>query len=126
MSQRSRTRLAAFADAFRGLSATIRSEPNAKIHLAASVLVVSLAGYFGVSRWEWVALVVAICSVIGAECLNTAVEHLADRVTKENDPLIGLAKDAAAAGVLVVSIGAAVVGLLVFGPPLWERVNALL
>jgi len=58
--------------------------------------------------------------VISAECLNTAVERLADRVTRDTDPLIKHAKDSASAGVLVIVLASCVVGGIVFGPKLWQ------
>ena len=61
----------------------------------------------------------AIGAVWSAELLNTAVEALTDLVSPEYHALAGKAKDVAAGAVLVVAAGALVVGLLVFGPPLW-------
>ena len=65
----------------------------------------------------------AIALVLAAECLNTALESLADAVAPDPHPLVARAKDAAAGGVLLAAIGAAVIGLLVLGPPLlaWLR-----
>ena len=57
----------------------------------------------------------AIIIVWLAEALNTAVEFLADSITQDHHPLIGKAKDVAVGGVLVASIGAAVIGVIVFG-----------
>nr|WP_320013862.1 diacylglycerol kinase family protein [uncultured Desulfobacter sp.] len=78
--------------------------------------VISFAFYFSVSGTEWSLLIVAITVVWFAEALNTAVEFLADLITKEHHPLIENAKDVAAGGVLVASIGAAAIGILVFWP----------
>jgi diacylglycerol kinase (ATP) len=75
----------------------------------------------GLSRLEWCAVVLACAAVWSAEALNTALELLADATTQEMHPLIGQAKDVAAGAVLVTAIGAAVVGLLVFGPHLLVR-----
>ena len=81
------------------------------------------------SRWlGWATsaavLAVAIALVWAAECLNTAVESLADATSPDHHPLVGRAKDAAAGAVLCAAIGAAVIGLLVLGRPLlawWVR-----
>ena len=54
-----------------------------------------------------------------AELMNTAVEAVVDLVSPEFNPLAKVAKDTAAAAVLAASLAASVVGLLVFGPPLW-------
>jgi diacylglycerol kinase len=62
----------------------------------------------------------AVTLVLGAEAFNTALESLADAAVPEQHPLVGAAKDLAAGAVLVTAMGAAVVGLLVLGPHLWD------
>ena len=59
--------------------------------------------------------------MLAAEALNTALEALADRVAPDQHPLVAKAKDVAAGGVLLAAVAAAVMGLLVLGPPLWAR-----
>ena len=78
-----------------------------------SILVV-----LGISAGEWRAVILAIALVWTAEALNTALELLCDVASPEFHPLIQKGKDIAAAAVLLSSIGAAVIGLLVFGPRL--------
>ena len=112
---RAASRAASFGHALRGLRVFV-SQPNARIHCAAAVVVVVLGAWLDVSAMEWVALVLAIALVIGAEALNTALEYVVDLSSPEWHPLARDAKDVAAAAVLVCSIGAAVVGLLVFVP----------
>jgi diacylglycerol kinase (ATP) len=111
-----RDRARSFGHARSGLLALVREEHNAWIHGVATIVVVVAGLGFGVSRLEWCALVVAIAIVWCAEALNTALEHLADAVVPEPHPQIGRAKDVAAGAVLVCAVGAAVIGLLVFGP----------
>lgn len=67
-------------------------------------------------------LLLCISSVIALEALNSALEVLCDRVSKEQDPLIGQAKDLAAASVLWAAIMAFIIGILLFGPKLYEIV----
>ena len=66
-------------------------------------------------------LVFAIALVWAAEAMNTAVEATVDLVTEERRPLARMAKDTAAAAVLVCAFGAAVVGALILGPALYGR-----
>jgi diacylglycerol kinase (ATP) len=113
-------RPASFADAGRGLRALV-GEPNARVQLAAALAVVALAGWLGLDRRDWALLVLAIGLVLAAEAGNTALEALADRVAPDSHPLVGKAKDVAAGGVLIASLAAALLGLLVLGPPLWRR-----
>ena len=110
--------LRSFGTAFRGLGALVSTQLNARIHLAATVLVCALGFAFGLSRAEWSLLVAAIAIVWVAEGLNTALEFLADAVKPDYDPLVGKAKDVAAGAVLAAAIGAAAIGLLVLGPHL--------
>ena len=112
-------RIRSFRDAFRGVLSLVSSEPNAWIHALASASVLVLGSVLGLGRLEWALLVLAMAGVWAAEAMNTAVESLADRVSPDPHPLVGRAKDVAAAGVLLAAIGAAVVGFLVLGPPLW-------
>jgi diacylglycerol kinase (ATP) len=61
----------------------------------------------------WAALcIVSAGVVLAAELLNTALEHLADRLHPEQHPAIRAAKDCAAAAVLLASISALLIGLL--------------
>jgi diacylglycerol kinase len=113
-----RARLASFRYAWRGIVALIRTQGNARIHLAATVGVVAAGWALGVSRGEWALLALAAGLVWVAEAVNTAVEILADRVTTERDERIGRAKDLAAGAVLLAAIAAAIVGGVVFVPRL--------
>jgi len=65
---------------------------------------------------EWCVLVLAITAVWTAEALNTAPEFLADVASPEFHPLVGKAKDVAAAAVLIVALGAVVLAAPVLVP----------
>jgi diacylglycerol kinase (ATP) len=102
-----------------GFAHALRTEQNMRLHCVAAVAVVALGCWLKLAAWEWVAVVLAIGMVTSAECVNTALERLADRVSREHDPLIRQAKDCGSAAVLVLAIAAAFVGGIVFGPKLW-------
>jgi diacylglycerol kinase len=108
-------RARSFLYAFRGLGHMLGSQQNAWIHAAATVLVVSAGIRTGLPRTEWCLLVLAIVAVWTAEALNTALEFLADATCPERHPLVGKAKDVAAGAVLIAAVGAAAVGIVVFG-----------
>jgi len=110
-------RLASFRNALRG-ALQLRREPNARIGLAVAGAVVALGLWLDVERRDWALLIFAIAFVLVAEALNTALEALADRVAPDPHPLVAKAKDVAAGGVLLAAAAAALVGLLVLGPPL--------
>lgn len=115
MRQFLKSRAASFGYAFKGLSTLVRTQRNAWIHAAATVVVVICGFVFQFIAWEWVAIIAAITLVWVAEGFNTALEFLADEVTLEHREGIGRAKDVAAAATLLAAIGAAVVGCIVFG-----------
>ncbi len=114
-------RAASFGHAFRGLAALAR-EPNAQIHFVIAAAICALAAWLERSRADFALLFLAIGLVLAAEAANTALEALADRVAPDHHPLVAKAKDVAAAGVLLAALVAAVVGLLVLGPPLLAKV----
>lgn len=111
-----RARAKSFKYAFRGLKRLIIDEHNARIHCCATIAVVTAGVLFHISALEWVAVVICIVAVIAAEAFNSAIEALADKVTREQDPLIGKAKDIASAGVLILAIGSVVVASIIFIP----------
>jgi diacylglycerol kinase len=115
-------RLNSFRYAFAGIADLVGSQPNAKIHLLAAVVVVCAGFYLEIDRMEWCLVALAIAFVLAAEAFNTALEHLTDLVSPSHHPLAGRAKDVAAAAVLLAAIGAATVGVLVFLPKIWALI----
>jgi diacylglycerol kinase (ATP) len=114
-----RRRAASFGHALRGVGAALRSEVHLQFHAAATVVVLGLGGYFGLSGLEWALVALAVASVWAAELFNTAIETLTNLVSPDYHPLAGRAKDVAAGAVLLAALGALVVGGLVFGPKVW-------
>jgi diacylglycerol kinase len=108
--------LRGFVTGFVGLAHVVRSERNMRIHCIVAVAVVIAGFVFGLAIWEWVAVVFSIGLVLSAECMNTALERLANRVSLDRHPLIKHAKDSASAAVLVLALMSAVIGLIVFLP----------
>ena len=104
-----------FRRAVRGLAWGLRTERNFYVHLTAATAVVGAAIVLGASRLEWCALVLCISVVLGAELFNTAIERLARAVTRDHNEQVRDALDTSSGAVLLVAIGAAVVGLLVLG-----------
>ncbi|MBK8044681.1 MAG: diacylglycerol kinase family protein [Haliscomenobacter sp.] len=109
-------RLRSFYYAFRGIAWLLLTQPNARIHLVATAVVVTAGFYFRVSPQEWALLVFAMSAVWVAEAFNTALEFLTDLVSPGYHELAGKAKDVAAGAVLLAAIGAVVIAGIVFGP----------
>lgn len=122
---RATSRLAAFRFAFEGWWHVLRTQPNARIHAAFSVAVAVLGFWLGIGRVEWAILILTIGAVWMAEFANTALEAVVDLASPEIHPLAKIGKDVAAATVLVGAGTSAIVGLLILGPPLWNKLKAL-
>ncbi len=112
-----------FGAAFAGIAAGWRGQANFRIESVVGVLASGVGLWVGANL---VPILLVSALVLSLELMNTAVEATLDRVTPEQHPLVKLAKDAAAAAVLVASLFAVVIGLYVLGPPLWAKLSALL
>ncbi|MSP65454.1 MAG: diacylglycerol kinase family protein [Flavobacteriaceae bacterium] len=111
--------------ALRGISVAWLQERHMKLHSLAALAVALLAWFAGVDALSWAILLLCVGLVVSLELLNSALERLSNRVTMERDPLIRDAKDMSAAAVLAASMFAAIVGIIVLGPPLWARIMEL-
>jgi diacylglycerol kinase (ATP) len=105
-----------------GLRAVIASEAAFRQELVALVIAIPLAFLIATDNWKRLALIAIIVLVLIVELLNTAVEKLADRVTREHDPEIGRVKDMGSAAVGLSLLLAGLFWLLA----LWERIAAFL
>jgi len=68
----------------------------------------------GLDAMSWAIVLLCCGLVIFAELVNTAIETVVDLVSPEFHPLAGRAKDIAAAGVWVLCVAVALVGVAVF------------
>lgn len=108
--------MGSFPHAMRGILRTIQTERNLRVHLTA-VCYVSWAGVLaGLNPTQWAVLFLCFGLVTALELVNTAAERLGDRITKDRDPLIGAAKDAAAGAVLLAALASVGVAVCLFGP----------
>lgn len=108
--------IGSFRYAWEGLAGLVRSENNARIHFLATILVICLGLFFWLTTVEWCLVAIVIALVWAGEAFNTAIEKLADVVSPEKHPVIKIVKDVAAAGVLILSLLAVVVGGFIFLP----------
>jgi diacylglycerol kinase (ATP) len=115
------SRMRAFRYAFSGWWYVIRTQRTEWIHARVSILVVLVCALLGITAVEWALIILAVALVWTAEFLNTALEAVVDLASPAENHLAKVGKDVGAAGVLIASFCAAVIGLLIIGPPLWER-----
>jgi diacylglycerol kinase len=121
--QRADTVWDSFRYAGQGFLYALRTQRNLRIHLAVLAVVFSLAYWLQVSAVRWGILLVVASMVIMAELFNTAIEVTVDLVSPDFHPLAKIAKDIAAAGVLVAASLAFITGMVVFGPALLYRLT---
>jgi diacylglycerol kinase len=114
-----------FRFAMAGLKYLARTQPNFRVHLLAAILAFGASVLLKASALETAVLMVTIGLVLVAEALNTAVEAVVDLASPGLHPLAKIAKDTAAAGVLIAALVAVLVGLLVLGPRLLDRLAGL-
>lgn len=119
---RARSRTEAFRYAFAGWWHVLRTQRNAWIHAFASLAVIGLALWLGLGRQDFAVLLLAIGLVWLAEFINTALEAVVDLASPGAHPLARVGKDVGAAAVLIAAITSALVGLLILGPPLLDRI----
>lgn len=105
-----------FRHAFDGVIWAVKTQPNFRVHLCISFFVLLFAKIFAVTQGELLILLFTILLGLASEMVNTALESMTDLITKEYREEAKTAKDVAAGMMLVVSIGAAVVGLVIFIP----------
>jgi len=114
-------RVHSIAVAWRGIVDFFKSEHNAIIYLIITIVVIGLGCWLSISKSEWIIIILAIGLVFSAELINTAIEKLADEITHEYSETVKKIKDLSAAAVLILAITSAIIGLIIFIPPLWDK-----
>ena len=112
---KSRNFIQSFKFAFQGLHFAVISQRNMRIHFLIGIVVILLATLLKVSFIEMAVLYITIMFVIVCEVINTALELSLDFLNdKGHHPSVKLIKDIAAAGVLLATINAVIVGSIIF------------
>lgn len=114
-------RIVSFKYAFKGWWYVIQTQHNAWIHTLITILVFALGLWLELPARDWSVLLLTIAMVWTAEFINTAIEAVVDLASPDKHPLAEVGKDVGAAAVLIASLAAIGVGLLILGPPLWQR-----
>ncbi len=115
-----------FKYAFEGIIQTYKGEQNLKIHTFIAILVIVFGFFLKISIIEWFFCLLLIGLVLMSEFFNTAIEYVVDLASPKVHPLAKAAKDTASAGVLIMSIMSASVGIIIFVPKLIEYIRSLL
>ena len=105
-----------FRYATRGLKYVLKNEQNFQIEILGGIFVVILMYLFPTRSLEKIALFIVIFAVLVMELINTIFERVVDMLKPRVHPYAQLVKDVMAAAVLLSSIGAVIVGIIIFWP----------
>ena len=105
-----------FKYAIEGFISSFKTERNMKIHVLAMVIVIALGVFFKLDKIEWCIATITMVVVLSAELFNTAIETVVDMISPEKNAKAKLAKDISAAAVLVLAMGAVIIGAIIFIP----------
>jgi len=120
-----RSRVESFRYAFHGWGYVLRTQRNAWIHSAIATAVFFVGLWLRLPPRDWAVIILTAAFVFSAEFMNTAIEAVVDLASPDKHPLAKIGKDVGAAAVLVAALAAALVGLLILGPPLWHKLISL-
>ncbi len=110
--------LKSFQFAFEGIKVALLKGRNFRIQLGLGLLSLVLGLILRLAPVEWAILTVTITSVLILELINTALESIVNIVSPEIRNEAKIAKDVAAATVLIAAIGSILVGAFLFLPKL--------
>jgi diacylglycerol kinase (ATP) len=115
---------ASFRYAAQGLAYGFASQRNFRIHVTTGTVVFGLGLWLGLSVDRLAVLVLTVAAVLVLELLNTATEAVVDlAIGRQFHPLARIAKDCAAAAVLVAALASVLIAILLLAPPLWARLG---
>ncbi|WP_010270265.1 diacylglycerol kinase family protein [Paenibacillus senegalensis] len=114
-----------FRYAYEGIKYALVTQRNMKFHFSASFIALFSALFFKISKLEILFLLLAITLVIVTELINTAIENAVNLAMPERHPLAKIAKDVAAASVLVAACFAVAVGLIIFFEPIEQWIYGI-
>jgi len=112
--------LESFLNALRGVWLALREEKNFRLMFLAAINALELGFFFKISNFQWLILILVVCVVLVLELGNSIAERLFDMVKPRLHPMIRDMKDLLAAAVFLASCGALAIGLMIFGPRIWE------
>ncbi|CAM3443617.1 diacylglycerol kinase family protein [Brevibacillus invocatus] len=111
-----------FSCAIEGIAYTVKTQRNMQIHLVAAVLALVASWWLDISRNDTLLVFFAIALVFALEIVNTAIEAAVDIASPDWHAKAKIAKDAAAGAVLVAACLAVLIGIAVFGSPLFHKI----
>ena len=105
-----------FKYAVQGLNSSLKTERNMKIHIMIMILVIITGVLLKINKNEWIICIICFSIVISGELFNTAIELVVDIAMPYKNEKAKNAKDVSASAVLVLAVGSAIIGLIIFIP----------
>lgn len=105
-----------FKFAFDGLRTVLLKGRNFRIQLSIGIFAVVLGIVLKLNPSEWLHLFIVISLVLILELVNTSIEEIVNIISPQVQEKAKIAKDVAAATVLVASISSVIIGVLLFLP----------
>lgn len=112
-----------FKYALEGIIYTLKHEFNFVIQIIIFIIVILAGLIFGITRLEWIIVLLLSTFVLSLELINTAFEVLVDLTTEDYHDLAKKSKDAAAGSVFIMSLFSAIIGILIFYPYILEWIK---
>ena len=109
-----------------GVHWVVVTQRNFKIQLFLSFLAIIGGIIFQLSYQEFLVILILIFVGLAIEAINTAIEETIDASNKEQNEQIRIAKDVAAASMLIFSVGALIIALIIFTPKIFQYIISLL
>ncbi|MAR07269.1 MAG: diacylglycerol kinase [Cyanobium sp. NAT70] len=115
---------ASFRYAAQGLTYAFVSQRNFRIHVITGLVVFGLGFWLQLDWIQLAVLVLTVAAVLVLELLNTAIEAVVDlAIGRRFHPLARIAKDCAAASVLVAAMSSLLIATFLLLPPLLLRLG---
>ncbi len=108
-----------FKNAFNGLVWSLVNQPNYRIHLSLSLLVLGLGFWLKISYTEFLIIIFLITVGLVIETINTAIESTTDAIDTKIREDIRISKDVSAAAMLIYAIGATIIAMMIFIPKIF-------
>ena len=111
-------RIKAIFYSLKGAFLLLKTEHSIQAQSVIALIFIIAGFFFDISKIEWIFQVLAICLVLTAESLNTAIEKIADFIHPDHNKKIGFIKDISAGAVFF----AAIFALFIIYNIYWDKI----
>jgi diacylglycerol kinase len=111
-----------FKEAGKGISHVFLNEQNFRLQIYITLLVLFFVWFFDLSKSEMIVIFLLILLVLILELVNSAVEKLSDVLKPRLSEQIAVVKEIMAGVVFLSSLGAGIIGVIIF----WTHVVELI